>query len=249
MKKQFGLIGFPLGHSFSKRYFTEKFLREGISDTHSYETYELPDASLLPDLLVKHPDLIGLNVTIPHKQAVMPFLSELDPLAKRIGAVNVIKIMPDGSLKGYNSDYYGFRDSLLAWEAYQEKQPKSALILGDGGATRAVRVVLEDLEISYQTVSRKENSGFLSYENLTKKIIQEHTLIINTTPLGTYPNVDTLPPIPYEFLTPEHLLYDLVYNPGTTRFMDEGLTKGASSHNGYAMLVGQAEKAFQIWNK
>ncbi|MFT4032734.1 MAG: shikimate dehydrogenase [Siphonobacter sp.] len=241
---EFGLIGYPLGHSFSKRYFSEKFGQEALSD--QYHLFELPDVNALPGLIASQAELKGLNVTIPHKQAVLPFLAELDPLAERIGAVNVIKVLPNGQLKGYNSDYWGFRLSLEQWDAFRSIQPKKALLLGDGGATKAVRIALEDLGIRYQTVSRKE--GFLNYSDLNADILATHPLIINSTPLGTYPNVDTCPDIPYPALTERNMLYDLVYNPAETLFMKRGAEQGAATHNGYAMLELQAEKSWEIWN-
>ncbi|SDM77492.1 shikimate dehydrogenase family protein [Siphonobacter aquaeclarae] len=243
----FGLIGYPLGHSFSKRYFSEKFEREGISSDYRYELFEIPEATELPELIAANPDLKGLNVTIPHKKAVMPFLAELDPLAERIGAVNVIRVLPGGKLKGYNSDYWGFRLSLETWAPFLQHRPTHALILGDGGATSAVRVALEDLGIAFRTVSRKDDPAFFRYEDLTEDILAQYTLIINATPLGTYPKTDTFPPIPYSFLTDHHLLYDLVYNPEETVFMAKGREQGAAAHNGYRMLELQAEKSWEIW--
>ncbi len=244
----YALIGYPLGHSFSKRYFTEKFQQEGLSATHVYELFELPEAEGLPALLTQWPELKGLNVTIPHKKAVLPFLSELDPLAERIGAVNVIKVLPNGELKGYNSDYWGFRESLEQWEPFQRLQPHKALILGDGGATKAVRVALEDLGIVYKTVSRKDSIEFINYADLNEGLLSEYQLIINSTPLGTHPNVDACPDLPYEGLTDRNLLYDLVYNPEETLFMKKGAEQGAATHNGYRMLELQAEKSWEIWN-
>ncbi|OZI07079.1 shikimate dehydrogenase [Siphonobacter sp. BAB-5385] len=245
----YALIGFPLGHSFSKRYFTEKFQREGLAETHVYELFELPEANELPALVAQWPELKGLNVTIPHKKAVLPFLTELDPLAERIGAVNVIKVQSDGTLKGYNSDYWGFRWSLERWEPFQQLQPKKALILGDGGATKAVRIALEDLGITYKTVSRKESDAFLNYSDLNADVLAEYSLLINATPLGTYPNVDACPDLPYASLTEQNLLYDLVYNPEETLFMKRGAEHGAATHNGYRMLELQAEKSWEIWNE
>lgn len=245
----YALIGFPLGHSFSKRYFTEKFQREGLAETHVYELFELPEANELPALVAQWPELKGLNVTIPHKKGVLPFLTELDPLAERIGAVNVIKVRPDGTLKGYNSDYWGFRWSLEGWEPFQQLQPRKALILGDGGATKAVRVALEDLGITYKTVSRKESDSFLNYSDLNADVLAEYSLIINATPLGTYPNVDACPDLPYASLNEQNLLYDLVYNPEETLFMKRGAEHGAATHNGYRMLELQAEKSWEIWNE
>ncbi|MFN8353752.1 MAG: shikimate dehydrogenase [Spirosomataceae bacterium] len=245
--KTFGLIGYPLTHSFSKRYFTEKFEREGIAGCR-YELFELPDIQDFPALFVQHPDLAGLNVTIPHKLAVMPFLQALDASAEKVGAVNVIKIEPDGRLVGYNSDYYGFKQSLQDWLGTRLQQPLQALLLGDGGATKAVKAALTDLDITYQTVSRQAAEGKLTYTDLNEEIISSHQLIINCSPLGTYPNINTCPDIPYQYLTPQHFLYDLVYNPAETLFMTKGLAQGATVINGLPMLQLQAEKAWEVWN-
>lgn len=246
-EKVFGLIGYPLTHSFSKRYFTEKFAKEGIRNCR-YELFELPDIQELPLVFAQNPSLKGLNVTIPHKLAVLPFLSSLDTAAAQIGAVNVVKIMPDGALKGYNSDYYGFRYSLEQWAAFRANRPKKALLLGEGGATKAVKVALEDLDIAYQSVSRQAHKGDLTYADLDASVIASHTLLINCTPLGTYPHVDACADVPYDLLTPQHLLYDLVYNPAETLFMRQGIMRGAAAHNGLRMLELQAEKSWEIWN-
>lgn len=247
--QRYGLIGHPLTHSFSKKYFTEKFLREGLSATHQYELFDLPALTALPALLQAEPQLRGLNVTIPHKQAVIPYLSGIDPLAERIGAVNVLKIGAGGLLYGYNSDYAGFRGSLQEWAEFQERKPEKALLFGDGGATRAVRAVLEDLGIACQTVSRRKQPAALLYENLTPAVLAQHRLLINATPLGTFPDTATAVPLPYDALTPRHLLYDLVYNPAETLFMQQGRARGAAVHNGLRMLELQAEAAWQLWHK
>jgi shikimate dehydrogenase len=243
----YGLIGYPLSHSFSKKYFTEKFQKEGITDS-AYALFELPDIGQLPNLLATHTHLRGLNVTIPHKQNVIPFLDGLDDSARKVGAVNVIKIDGRGTKTGYNSDYYGFMESLSTWLDGLKMTRPDALVLGTGGASRAVKVALTDLGIRYSVVSRQASEGTLSYEQLTPAHIASHLLIINTTPLGTYPQAATFPPIPYEALTPRHLLYDLVYNPAQTQFMIKGNAVGASVHNGLPMLHLQAEKAWEIWN-
>ncbi len=244
-KNRFGLIGFPLGHSFSKRYFTDKFEKAGMSETHRYDLFEIEDIRALPGIIAETPGLTGLNVTIPHKRNVLPFLSETDPAAERIGAVNVIKIDKDGHLKGYNSDYYGFRRSLEEFLA--GNLPKNALVLGNGGAARAIHVALEDMNIPYQCVSRTEGEGRISYET-ANTLLEDHTLIINCTPLGTYPKTEAAPALDYERLNETHFLYDLVYNPEETLFMRRGKEKGAKTMNGYAMLVYQAEKSWEIWN-
>jgi len=243
--RQFGLIGFPLTHSFSKKYFTQKFQDEVISDA-VYELFELPEISSLPELLAQNPDLKGLNVTIPHKQSVILFLDEIDETAQKIGAVNVIRIA-NGRMKGFISDYLGFRESLRHFLPAEMKI--KALILGTGGAAQAVKAALEELDIPYQTVSRSNQAGNLTYAQITPEIISEHQLIINTTPLGTFPEVKTAPPISYENLTSQHFLYDLVYNPEETQFLKNGREKGAKTKNGYEMLVLQAEAAWQIWNR
>ena len=244
----FGLIGYPLTHSFSKRYFTEKFEREGIANCQ-YELLELPDIQEFPNVLAQNPTLKGLNVTIPHKLAVMPFLQSLDASAQKVGAVNVIKIQPDGLLKGYNSDYYGFKQSIENWLPAEAIQNLRALLLGDGGATKAVKAALTDLGVAYQTVSRQAVDGKLTYADLSEEIMATHHLVINCSPVGTYPQVNTCPDIPYQLLTPNHFLYDLVYNPDETLFMQKGALQGAATHNGLRMLELQAEKAWEIWNQ
>lgn len=243
--KTYGLIGFRLSHSFSKKYFTEKFQREGITDC-VYENFQLDTIKEFSALLHTDPDLKGFNITIPYKEEIIPFLNDLDPAAKEIGAVNVIKIMADGKLIGYNSDYYGFKYSLENFISRDASH--RALVLGTGGAAKAVVTALRDMGIPYQYVSRNKTPHTLSYDELNEQIIKEHSIIINTSPLGMYPDVDSFPAIPYEFLTDKHYLYDLVYNPEETVFMKKGLAKGAHVINGLPMLIGQAEKAWEIWN-
>jgi shikimate dehydrogenase len=240
----YGLIGFPLTHSFSKKYFTEKFQKENIADS-KYELFEIKDVSQILEVVKTNRDLKGLNVTIPHKENVIQFLDEIDSAAKEIGAVNVIKINT-GKLKGYNSDYYGFRQSLINFIG--ETKNIKALILGTGGAAKAVKAALQDLNISYRFVSRKKEKNNLSYDELNENILSEYKLIINTSPLGMYPNTDIFPDIPYQYLTSEHFLFDLVYNPEETTFMEKGAEKGARTQNGLEMLHLQAEKAWEIWN-
>ncbi|GAB3032392.1 shikimate dehydrogenase family protein [Spirosoma pulveris] len=245
---RYGLIGFPLTHSFSKRYFTEKFIRENILDSQ-YELFEMPDISALPDLLAT-PGLRGLNVTIPHKQAVLTYLNRVDPSAEKIGAVNVIKFEADGSRTGYNSDYYGFRQSLTDWLTTLTRNTEGlqALVLGTGGASKAVTVALTDLGISFQYVSRTKAANTLTYDDLPE-ILTDYELIINGSPVGTYPHIDAAPAIPYTQLTERHMLYDLVYNPAETTFMRLGRQHGAAVHNGLRMLELQAEKAWEIWQE
>ena len=243
--KTYGLIGFRLSHSFSKKHFTEKFQKEGITDCR-YENFQLDTVKDFPALLQTDPSLKGFNVTIPYKEEIIPFLNELDAAAKEIGAVNVIRIDDDGRLVGYNSDYYGFKNSLEKF--IPKNSTHKALVLGTGGAAKAVVTALKHLGIPYQYVSRTKSATSLSYEELDEKIIRETTIIINTSPLGMYPNVDSYPAIPYEFLTSSHYLYDLVYNPEETEFMKKGIEKGTHVMNGLPMLIGQAEKAWEIWN-
>jgi shikimate dehydrogenase len=246
--KLFGLIGYPLKHSFSKKYFTEKFEKENIKN-HRYELFELPDFNDLPSLIANNPNLVGLNVTIPHKQNVLPFMNDLDQhSAARIGAVNTIKIMPNGFLKGYNTDYYGFKTSLEQW--LPTTQNLRAIVVGNGGAAKAVCAALTDLTIDHQVVSRSTtNTHTLTYEALNASILATHRLIINTSPVGTFPNINDCPDIPYDLLTDQHFLYDLVYNPIKTLFLQKGEAQGATTHNGLAMLHLQAEKAWEIWNE
>ncbi len=243
---QYGLIGYPLTHSFSKKYFAEKFTREGIADSR-YDLFELPDITALPELL-QTPGLRGLNVTIPHKQAVFPYLDQLDASAQKVGAVNVIKLEADGSRTGYNSDYYGFRQSLEEWftQLGVAAEAIQALVLGTGGASKAVMAALTDMSIPFQLVSRSAAANQLSYEQISE-VIHTHRLVINTSPVGMYPHTDEAPNLPYEQLTQAHLLYDLVYNPAETLFMRRGAERGAATHNGLPMLELQAEKAWEIW--
>ncbi len=244
--KQYGLIGFPLSHSFSKKYFAEKFEKEGIQDSN-YDLYEIEQASKLDEVIKKvGKDLKGLNVTIPHKQEVIPMMDEMDPAAKKIGAVNVIKIQ-NGKRKGYNSDYFGFKRALE--ELLKGDINLSALVLGTGGASKAVIVALEDLNIPFKYVSRKASENILAYEHLDSDQIKSNRLLINCTPLGMHPNVDTCPRLDYEAINDSHYLFDLVYNPEETLFMKKGLLKGAQVKNGLDMLVYQAEKAWEIWNE
>lgn len=258
--KKFGLIGYPLTHSFSKRFFTEKFEKEGLAD-HSYELYPLPDISALEELILSTPNLCGLNVTIPHKIGVMFYLDWVDEPARKIDAVNCIKIIDSRpvqdffageisamqvTLHGYNTDAYGFEVSL---KPLLKKHHKRALVLGNGGAARAVVYVLRKLGIDPIIVTRKRTVRHqLNYTQLTADVLHDHTLIINTTPLGTSPAEETLPQIPYEFLSDRHLLYDLVYNPEETQFMKKGREQGAAVKNGLEMLHVQAERSWEIWN-
>lgn len=243
--RKFGLIGKTLVHSFSKKYFTEKFEREAVDA--NYELYSMANVDSLRQFVQEH-SLCGLNVTIPYKQDVIPLLDEIESEAQMVGAVNVIKIKREGErlcLKGFNTDVVGFRNSL---KPLLKPWHSSALVLGTGGASKAVLYVLENLGIAARCVSRQKREGMLTYETLDADVMRRNTLIVNTTPLGTFPNVDTCPDIPYRLLTEKHLLFDLVYNPEQTLFMKKGLQNGAAVKNGYEMLVGQAEASWRIWN-
>lgn len=245
--KTYGLIGYPLSHSFSKKYFTEKFLNEDIED-HQYELFPIEDIKKLPDLIAENPSLCGLNVTIPHKVNVLCYLNEVDEAAEKIGAVNCISIKSfDGEtyLKGYNTDAYGFESSLVP---LLQSQHTKALVFGDGGAAKAVKYVLEKLGIGYQVVVRKEAPGAILYSDISPEILASHLLLINTTPLGMSPHVDTYPDIDYSQLGTQHLAYDLVYNPLETAFLTKAAVQGAQIKNGLEMLYQQAEKAWAIWN-
>ena len=271
---KYGIIGFPLGHSFSRGFFTEKFAREGIDA--QYLNFEIPDATMLLDVLRDNPELRGLNVTLPHKQAVIPLLDELSDEAREIGAVNVIKIerfdnftigqLADDKivkssnskivkLIGFNSDIIGFTESI---KPLLQPHHKKALILGTGGASRAIRVGLSRLGIEWTYVSRKSNSdsslftlhsSLLNYSDLTPEVMKEYTVIVNCSPVGMFPKVDAAPAIPYELLTPKHLLFDCVYNPEDTLFMQKGRKQGATVKNGLEMLHLQAVASWKFWNE
>jgi shikimate dehydrogenase len=258
--KHYGLIGYPLTHSFSKIYFTEKFEKEHIHDT-KYDLFPMEHITALPKLLNSNPDLCGLNVTIPHKVSVLKYLDWIEPDAKAAGAVNCIRISAespvlaafsgevgikghDFRLEGFNTDLYGFEMSLRPLLKDYHDQ---ALILGDGGAAKAVKCVLENLGINFRIVTRKPIGDNLLFKDLKPHHINQHLLIINTTPLGMLPNVDEYPPIPYEAITNRHILYDMVYNPEKTLFLTKGEEYGATIKNGYEMLILQAEKSWEIW--
>lgn len=243
----FGLIGFPLSHSFSKKYFTEKFEKEGIANCR-YELFPLRQASEFSDLLSTHAALCGINVTIPHKVEVLPLLNEIDGAAAAIGAVNCIKIerKEEGPwAKGYNTDAYGFAESL---RPLLDERHQKALIFGDGGAAKAVKYVLEQWGIPYLTVVRNPAPNAILYSQVDEKLLNEYQLLLNTTPLGMSPNYDSFPPIPYQFLGPQHLAYDLVYNPEETEFLKKVKAQGGKIKNGMEMLYLQAERSWYIWN-
>ena len=244
--RQFGLIGRTLGHSFSQTYFTQKFYSLSLTECR-YDLFELESIGALPMLLAAHPDLVGLNVTVPYKETVVPYLNDLAPSAARVGAVNVIECRPDGQLRGHNTDYIGFRDSLRPFFPHRGEGHR-ALVLGTGGAAKAVEVALRELGIPYWLVSRNPLSAGLTYNDLTPQLLAAHPLIINATPLGTFPRIDECPPLPYQALTAQHYLYDLVYNPTETLFMAKGKEAGAQVKNGFEMLCFQAEAAWNIWH-
>jgi shikimate dehydrogenase len=245
--KQYGLIGHPLTHSFSKKYFSAKFIRENILDC-SYTLFDIESIAHLKDILLNNSNLKGLNVTIPYKESVIPFLTEIDSKAKAIGAVNTIKISTDKKkVKGFNTDYDGFKNSL---KPFLNIHHERALILGTGGASKTVRFVLNELNIDCLMVSRNpKNSNEISYEEVNKYVMMHHQIIINTTPVGTFPKINQCPDIAYDMLTTKHLLYDLVYNPEETLFLKKGNEKGCITINGLQMLQIQAEKAWKIWNQ
>lgn len=245
--KLYGLIGYPLGHSFSQDYFNKMFESEGIDA--GYLNFELPDIGDLMEAIAQYPNLYGLNVTIPYKEQVIPYMDEMDSVAAEIGAVNVIKFYGSGTnlrLKGYNSDVIGFTDSIAP---FINDKRKKALVLGTGGAAKAVCYGLRQLGLEVQSVSRTSRPGVISYGEITPETVADHKVIVNTTPLGMYPHVDSCPDIPYSALTSDHLCYDLLYNPDTTLFMRKAAEHGAETKNGLEMLLLQAFAAWQIWNR
>ena len=246
--KTYGLIGFPLGHSFSRRFFTEKFSKENIEA--EYLNFEIPSIEEFPNIISSNPYLKGLNVTIPYKQQVMQFLDALSPEAKAIGAVNVVKVSHhDGkvNLTGHNSDVIGFVNSI---KPLIKEHHKKALILGTGGASRAIHYGLEKkLGLETLFVSRSKRPGMITYEDINADTLSEYEVIVNCSPCGMHPHVDECPALPYQFMTDRHLLYDLVYNPEETLFMKKGAAQGANVKNGYEMLILQAIASWEIWNE
>lgn len=246
---RYGLVGYPLTHSFSKKYFTAKFEQLKIND--QYELFPIENINEFPSLVAKHPNLAGLNVTIPYKQKIIPFLDNIDATAQHVGAVNTIKINHNTSsekpvLTGYNTDVHGFKESI---KPFLESNHTHALILGTGGAAQAVNFVLTEFGIKTFFVSgNKSGTAILSYAALNKNIIDTCKLIVNATPVGMYPNVSKCPEIPYEYLGEHHLLYDLIYNPEETLFLKMGKNNGCNTLNGNSMFYFQAEKAWEIWN-
>jgi len=240
---RFGLLGRDISYSFSKGYFAQKFTKLEL-EGFSYHNFDIPKIEDFSNLIKKEKNLAGLNVTIPYKEAIIPYLSSLDTDAKKIGAVNTIKMTKTG-LKGYNTDVYGFKHALLP---LLKSHHKSALILGTGGASKAVAFVFDGLGISHQFVSRTASILQLNYAQLSTAVIQRHTIIVNCTPLGTFPNIKEMPAIPYDVLTDKHLLFDLIYNPEKTAFLKAGEERGATIKNGHEMLALQAEKSWEIWS-
>lgn len=244
--RTFGLIGYPLGHSFSKGHFTRKFESQGLAD-YAYLNFEIPSIELFEEVVRNNNDLMGLNVTIPYKQSVIRYLDEIDPVAEKIGAVNTVKIDRTGvrcRLSGYNTDAIGFTKSLSRWHLGTGIK---ALVFGTGGSSLAVKYALGQLGIGFTSVSRKYQVGSIQYEALTREMTEDSLLWINCTPVGMYPDITGKLPLPYEFLTPGHYLYDLVYNPEVTQFLKMGIQAGASTLNGSTMLYEQAEASWRIW--
>ena len=239
---KYGLIGHNIGYSFSKTFFNFKFEKENRND--SYENFDIPVLSEMSKILENNPDLKGLNVTIPYKKSIIQLLDEVDKEALQIGAVNTIKINKDGTLKGYNTDHYGFSKALMEFLPIKEKK---ALVLGTGGASKAVKYVLEIMNFEVTQVSRTKTDNNITYTDLNRDIIKQNYLIVNCTPLGTFPNIEECPDIPYEYLTEDHLAFDLTYNPRETKFMKLSKDRGARKSNGLKMLEYQAKKAWSIW--
>lgn len=243
VKKLYGLIGYPLGHSFSKQYFTEKFLKEGLDDC-GYELFPLQDIAAIVDLLATHPQLVGLNVTIPYKEKVLPYAQVQSEVVQQVGAANTLHIH-NGTITAHNTDVIGFEQSFAP--ALQPHHTQ-ALVLGTGGAARAAQYVLRKRGIPFNLVSRHATPGAITYQDIDAEMLQTHTLIINCTPAGMQPHEDTFPDIPYNHLGPQHYLFDMVYKPATTIFMQRGRQQGATVKNGFDMLLIQAEASWKIWN-
>lgn len=240
-----GLIGYPLGHSFSPAFFQSKFLELGLEEWE-YRLFPLPDLHRFPELLLENPQLRGLNVTVPYKERIIPFLDELDPVATRIGAINTIRIM-NGVTRGYNTDAPAFQQVLR--EVSWPMPSRSALVLGSGGASKAVCAALELEGIDPLIVSRTPTVGQIGYKDIDAEILATHTLIVQATPLGMYPRVEGIPDLPWEYVGPQHALIDLVYNPGKTRFLTEGEKRGGTIFNGLRMLYLQAQLSWSIWTE
>ncbi|TDE51086.1 shikimate dehydrogenase family protein [Flavobacterium sp. GT3P67] len=245
VRKRFGLLGRNINYSFSKGYFTDKFNSENFAGC-TYENFDIPEITAFPEVIKNTSDLKGMNVTIPYKETVIPFLDKLSKKAELIGAVNTIKITKKGKLKGYNTDYYGFKKSL---EPLLQPHHKKALILGTGGASKGVAYALDELDIPYTFVSREAKENAIDYNRINATTFDNYQIIINSTPVGTSPNVEAFPLLPYEFFTEKHIAFDLIYNPAETQFLKKAKQQGAQIKNGLDMLIFQAEKAWKIWNK
>lgn len=247
--KTYGLIGYKLGHSFSKNFFTEKFAQENLPD-HEYVNFELDSINEFPEIFEQGKNICGLNCTIPYKQQIMQFMDKIDPEAEQIGAVNTVKIIDQNGkriLKGFNTDLYGFENSLCPM---LEEKHKKALILGTGGASKAIKFLFDKMGIQYLSATTKEDlrEKEIRYNQLSKDLMNEYLILINATPLGTFPTIDICPDIPYEYVTADHILYDLVYNPEETLFLKKGKAQGAQTKNGLEMLHLQALKSWEIWH-
>ena len=240
---KFGLIGKNIDYSFSQEYFIRKFERENLA--HTFQNFDISSIEAIKNIISKNKDLKGLNITIPYKESIIPYLDKIDKEAKSIGAVNTIKIEKDNTLIGYNTDNYGFAKALIDFFPLTNKK---ALVLGTGGASKAITYVLDALNFEYKCISRTKGDNCLSYNQLSGSIIEEHRLIVNCTPLGTHPNINECPTIPYRYLNENHLLFDLVYNPAETLFLKKGKSRNARTSNGLIMLEYQAEKSWRIWN-
>lgn len=243
--EKYGLVGKNISYSFSKKYFADKFKAENLPN-FSYENFDIPDIDQLKDIIDETLYLKGINITIPYKESVLPFLDKIDKKALAIGAVNTIKITKKNKLKGYNTDYYGFKKAI---KPFLKSHHKKALILGTGGASKAVAFALQQLDIEYKFVSRNPKLEHLHYEELDETIFKMYHLVINCTPLGTFPNIEASPPLPYFLFTAKHLAFDLIYNPAETSFLRKAKEFKSETSNGYEMLILQAEKAWKIWHK
>jgi shikimate dehydrogenase len=242
MKIEFGLIGKNISYSFSVSYFTDKFKIEKLNDL-TYQNFDIQNINDFSNILKNNPNIKGLNVTIPYKESVIPFLDKIDKNAQKIGAVNCIKFTKKGKLKGYNTDWLGFYNTLKN----EINSHKKALVFGTGGASKAIQFALKKLKIKYKIVSRNPKDNQLSYENINQKTLLNYTILINTTPLGTFPNIEDCIEIPFQYINQNHLAYDLIYNPEKTQFLKKCEDNGATIINGYKMLVEQAEESFKIW--
>jgi shikimate dehydrogenase len=243
--KTFGLVGRNIEYSFSRKYFNDRFEKDGLTD-YSYQNFDIETIDEFPDIIKNNPNLAGLNVTIPYKESIVPFLSKLSPTAFKIGAVNTIRFTKKGNLKGYNTDFYGFKKSI---KPILKPHHKKALILGTGGASKAIAFALEELDILYTLVSREASANTIDYNRINATTFDNYQIIINCTPLGTWPNIEAFPILPYVFFTNKHIAFDLIYNPEETKFLKQAAANGAVTMNGFEMLRFQAEKSWKIWNK